>query len=122
MAYTYIWPITLPQSPQDNFTESGGGINVIRTAPDQGPAKQRRRGLTTRNMQVSFLMSNDQVGYLETFINNTIRGTARFGFKHPRTQETIEVRIVPQQDGVMFTSSYLAPGYWTIQLQLEILP
>ena len=121
MAYTYTWPNTLPQSPQKGFSESIGAL-VLRTPMDAGPAKERYRGKRSNSMQLSFVMTTAQVAALETWIINTIRGTARFGFPHPRTNTVVEARIVPQGDGELFKTAYLAPGYWNISLVFEILP
>lgn len=123
MAYSYLWPPSLPQVPQKGFTETGSA-NIIRTPMDAGPAKQRYRGKRAQNMSLSFVMTDSDVVQLETFVlgPNYIRGTSRFGFPHPRTQQVVEVRIVPQSEGALYTATYLAPGYWTVNLQLEILP
>lgn len=121
MAYSYIWPPSLPQSPQKGYSESSG-VLLLRTPMDAGPAKQRYRGKKPSTMQVSFIMTDSQVETLESFATLTLKGTARFGFTHPRTQEIVEVRILTQQDGVLYTATYLAPGYWSISMQLEILP
>jgi transcriptional regulator of nitric oxide reductase len=67
-------------------------------------------------------MSSAQVETLREFAMDTLRGTVRFDFTHPRTLETVEVRIVPQQDGALFSLSYLLPEYWQVSLQLEVLP
>jgi hypothetical protein len=95
---------------------------MLRTPMDAGPAKQRYRGKKPSTMQLSFIMTSSQVEILENFVTNIIQGTARFGFTHPRTQAVVEVRILGQQEGMMYTATYLAPGYWTITMQLEILP
>ena len=121
MAYLYVWPATLPQAVQKGYTETGG-VNILRTSMDSGPAKQRRRGARAQTLQVSFFMKTVQIDYLKTFVETTLKGTARFGFPHPRTQSIVEVRIVPQQDGVMYNISYMAPGYYTVTMTLEILP
>jgi hypothetical protein len=89
---------------------------------DAGPAKQRRRGSKPQGLQLSFIMTTAQTQTLQEFIEDTIRGTARFGFTHPRLGTTVEVRIVPQGDGELYTFTYLAPEYWTVSLKLEILP
>lgn len=120
MAYAYSWPATLPQSPQKGFTETGGP-RIVRTQMDAGIAKQRYKGLGVSVMSLSFILTTEQVATFEQFVQNTIRGVARFGFPHPRTQQVVEARIVPQSDS-MYTTTYLAPGYWTLNLQLEILP
>lgn len=121
MAYTYVWPPTLPQSPQKGFTESIGAL-ILRTPMDAGPAKERYRGRRPDELQVSFVMTTQQVSDLEGWVVNTLRGTARFGFPHPRKNTVVEARIVPSGDGEIFKTAYLAPGYWNISLKLEILP
>lgn len=121
MAYTYVWPAGLPQNPQKGFSESSG-VLVIRTPMDAGPAKMRRRGAKPHVLNLTFLMTSDQVAILDNFVKNTIKGTARFGFTNPRTQVVDEVRIVPQSEGVMYTAAYAAPGYWNVSTQFEILP
>ena len=121
MAYSYIWPASLPQVPQKGFTETGGAL-VLRTQMDAGVAKQRRRGLSPSQMQLAFIFTTAQVSTFELFVKNTIKGVARFGFKHPRTGVIEEVRIIPQSDGNMYNIAYLAPGYWNLSMQFEVLP
>lgn len=123
MAYSYTWPSTLPQSPQKGFTENVGAA-IISTSMDTGIAKRRYRGSNANTMQLTFIMTDSQVTTLESFAlgPNYIRGTARFGFKHPRTQAMVETRFIPQNAGNLYNLTYLAPGYWTVSMQLEILP
>ena len=124
-----LWPTTLPQVPQKGFTESIG-INVIRSATDAGPAKQRRRASRPNEMNLSFLMTTVQTQTLEAFIKNLptatppgISGTNRFKFPHPRIlNTTIEVRIVPGSGGEFFNLQYVAPGYWSTSLKFEVMP
>jgi hypothetical protein len=120
MAYQYVWPPSLPQMPLNNYSENTGVI-VIRTSPDAGPAKMRRRGKRPDQMSVQYNMSSAQVETLRAFIQDTLRGTIRFGYTHPRTGAVVEVRVIPQGDGQMFTTSYLLPDYWQVSLQLEVL-
>jgi hypothetical protein len=117
------WPSTnsFPQVPQKGFTESVG-VNVIRSQTDAGPAKQRVRGRRPTTMQLSFIMTDQHATMLETFVKDTIRGTKRFNFTHPRLQTQVEVRIVPQQDGEFYRLQYLAPGYWQTSINFEVLP
>jgi hypothetical protein len=119
MAYT--WPGSLPQKPLSNYSETTG-VLVIRTQPDVGPAKMRRRGQRPDTLSVQYDMSTAQVQTLRDFIQDDLLGTIRFEFPHPRTGSVVEVRVIPQGDGAMFTTSYLLPGYWQVSLQLEVLP
>lgn len=121
MAYSYIWPASLPQVPQKGYSETSG-VLLVRTQMDQGPAKQRRLGKKPATLSVSFLMSEPQVEILEEFVEGTLRGVARFGFPHPRLLTVKEVRILPADQGNLYTLQYVAPGYYNVALQLEILP
>jgi hypothetical protein len=121
MAASYTWPATLPQAPGLDFRESVGTL-ILRTEMDAGPAKQRRRGQRPDTLSMSFVMTTAQVATLRTFVDDTIKGVARFYFPHPRTAATIEARIVPTQEGELFVSAYLAPGYWQISMTVEALP
>jgi hypothetical protein len=115
------WPGSLPQVPQKGFTESVG-INVIRTATDAGPAKQRRRASRPSQLNLSFLMTTAQTQTLEEFVKTTTSGVKRFTFTHPRLYTTVEVRIVPGSDGEYFNLNYVAPGYWNTSLKFEVMP
>ena len=121
MAYSYVWPPALPQVPQKGYTETGGA-NILSTNMDSGPAKRRYRGKRSQTLNVSFLMTTKDVAALETFVETTIQGVARFGFPHPRTGVTREVRIMPEGEGNLYNTSYTAPGYFTVTLTLEVLP
>jgi hypothetical protein len=89
---------------------------------DSGPAKMRRRSNAPNTMNLSFILTTAQVSTLETWIKNDIKGVARFGFLHPRTQTTVEVRIVPSNNSELFQLKYLAPGYWETSFTFEVLP
>lgn len=121
MAVSYIWPLSLPQKPNTNYSESGG-VLIIRSPTDAGPAKQRRRGNKPQVLSMNFDMTDAQVSTFETFVKDTIKGVARFGFSHPRTNASIEVRIVPSGDGELYQLQYLSPGYWTVTFSMEVLP
>lgn len=117
----YVWPGSLPQRPLSSYSETSGAI-VLRTQTDSGPAKMRRRGKRPDTLNVQFDMSTAQCETLRVFTQNTLMATARFDFTHPRTLAVVEVRIVPQGDGQLFTLAYLLPEYWQVSLQFEVLP
>jgi len=113
--------LNIPQVPQRGYTESMGSL-ILRTPMDAGPAKLRYRGKKPDLLNVQFLMTTTEVATLDTFIKTTLNGVKRFNFTHPRTKQLVEVRIVPQQEGVLYNISYVAPEYWNVSLQFEILP
>ena len=114
------WPPSLPQQVQVGYTEILG-VNVLRTATDAGPAKMRLRGRKPPSLKVSFVMTSSQVATLITFIENTIFGTYRFNFTHPRTQATVAVRIIPTQENEFFTLTNIAEGYYNVGMTLEVV-
>ena len=119
--YNFTWPGTLPAMPGADFTETGG-VNIIRSPVDAGPAKQRKRGSKPQVMQMSFTMSPDQIIIFENFVKATLNGISRFGFPHPRLGTVVEVRIVPQSSGDLYSISYINPMRYNVSLQMEILP
>lgn len=121
MSYSHIWPLSLPQMPLSNYSETIG-VMIVRTQTDMGPAKMRRRGKRPDALSVQYNMSTTQVETLRGFIQDDLMGTTRFGYTHPRTGQVVEVRIVPQSDGQLFTLAYILPDYWQVSMQLEVLP
>lgn len=118
----YTWPPSLPTSVDSSGFSESYGVLILSTPMDAGPAKRRRRGVKPRIMNVAFVMTNTQIATLETFINDTIKGTARFDFPHPRTGVVIEVRIIPNGDGDLFGVSYFSHDLYQVSLSLEQMP
>ena len=122
MGYSYVWPVSLPQSPSPSGYSESGGPNILRTPMDAGPAKMRRRAKRPDHVQCTFPMTKAQVATFETIVNDTIRGTARFGILHPRKKtEVVECRIVPSRDDP-YAITYRGPNLWDVSLVLEVMP
>lgn len=121
MAYSVVFPGTLPAMPNTDYTETGG-VNIIRSPTDSGPAKQRKRGSKPQQLSISYNMAPEQVVIFEDFVKNTLNGVKRFGWTHPRLGTVVEVRIVPQSEGDLYSISYISPVKYNVSLQLEILP
>jgi hypothetical protein len=117
----YTFPATLPQYVTTNYSEASGVLTLV-TPMDMGPPKMRRRGVKPTNFAVSFVMDNTQIETLDDFIKDTIKGTARFDFPHPRTRSTIEVRIIPNSDGTYYNIDYLGVEHYTVSMKLEQMP
>jgi len=121
MAITYVWPIGLPQMPQPSYSETGG-VLILRTPMDAGPAKMRRRGIRPAVLTLTYDMTTAQVLILETFVQDTLRGTSRFGLPHPRLETQVEARIVPSSEGQLYATKYVSPNWWEVSLSAEVLP
>lgn len=122
MAAAYTWPGSLPtEVDSSNYSEVSGVLTLV-SPMDAGPAKMRRRGQKPKRFSVSFIMDNTQISTLETFIQSTLRGTARFNFPHPRTGVSIEVRIIPGGDSEYFSVGYFSPTLYSVSMTLEQLP
>jgi len=115
------WPPTLPQRPTTNFSGSGGAL-IVRTPMDKGVPKQRRRGKKPIVLNVTYEMTISQLNTFETFVNNTLLGVLRFTTVHPISGNSIEVRIVPQGEGDLYSYSYIQYNLYSVQFQLEIMP
>ena len=118
----YTWPPGLPQIPQQDGFSEVGGVNVIRTPMDKGPARTRRLSRLIKPVQVTFEMTTAQVATLETFVEDTLFGVRRFNFTHPRKLTTVEVRIVPASEGVFYTLTPLGASWWRVSMTIEVLP
>lgn len=121
MAVAYVWPGTLPQFVTRDFSEDGG-VLIAATPTDKGPPKQRYLGVRPSVLGVSLQMTSAQVEIFRTFADTTLKGTARFGFPHPRTASQVEARIVPSADGKLYDINYLAPNLWRVSFGLRVLP
>lgn len=116
-----VWPIELPQTFLIDGFAQGFGKNLIRSNNDVGPAKIRRRSTAApRPMNGSFAMTDWQLGVMVDFVNVQLEGGALpFYIKaQPPYVGTYFVRLaeeLPQWD-------WLAPGYWKVDVKLEILP
>lgn len=117
------WPSSLPDKPlRDGFAETHPKM-IIRTNMDKGPAKVRRlTSKAPRVFDMSFHMTNAQVSTFETFIADALaEGVYRFSWTHPRTEESVEFRLLPEQDG-LYAITPLGGNYWEIFCRMEILP
>lgn len=118
---SYIWPPTLPQKVAAGSYSSSSSVSVLRTSMDAGAPKQRYIGRKPQPMTVSFYMTTAQLAVLESFLQNDIKGVKPFEFPHPETGVTVDVRIVPSEDG-HYSKSYIGPGQWGVSMKLEVLP
>lgn len=122
MAASYTWPVGLPQKPISGSFSESKGFNILRAPMDAGPAKMRKRSNRSNMMSLSFLMTDSELDTLETFITSTISGIARFYYDHPITGDTLEVRVVPDSDGGLYSVSHVSKDNYSVTLTFEVMP
>lgn len=112
------WPPSLPQRPLiDGYRETAPDL-VVRSRPDLGQAKTRRRatgGVT--QFQMVFRMTTGQLATFRTWLRSDIQDRAlSFAWSHPITGAAGNFRIVdsPQYEP--------AGPSWRVMLVMEMLP
>lgn len=83
-----IWPETLPQSPQLEGYKETRPSHLIRSSTEYGPAKVRGRGGNKPiTVEATYIMTDEQVAALDTFIYDTdgLAGGVRcFNWRRPK--------------------------------------
>lgn len=112
------WPVTLPQDPELNGLQISQKDNSIRSGMSYGPDKVRRR-TTSAITIVSFAMTltTTEVGYLNTFYNDTIEVSGRFTWVDHLTGAAADYRFL--QPPVF---SPYGGDLWTVSFNMEQLP
>ena len=119
------WPATLPDDWILDGASGAFGDNTLRSQPDVGPPKLRRRSTAMPDrFSGSLLMTTTQIGYLDTFYKTTLGGgSLPFDWLHPVTGASASFNFVgpPQYQPI---DGYAAGGeqYWRVHLNLEVLP
>lgn len=113
------WPSTLPVSPLlDGFSETAEEI-IIRSKMETGPDKVRARTTAgVRKFSMAFMMTKNETAIFDDFYLNDLNGgAAPFDFTHPRTGETLSMRMVKSPIYNPQNSEY-----FRIKLDVEALP
>jgi hypothetical protein len=113
------WPATLPPLTEISGFNERPPKNTLRTQMDAGPAKVRRRFTAgERKLGGRMLMDADQIEILDSFhVNDLASGSLKFDGIHPRTGAAAVLRFAAEPDW-----THLSGPYYTVTLQLEILP
>jgi hypothetical protein len=93
MATAINWPSTVPARPSVRGFNQVGRDNVVRSKPDFGPSKTRRRYTAdTIYYSCQYEMTLGEWAYLEAFYWSTVAsGTLSFNWVHPLTGTSTEV-------------------------------
>lgn len=117
------WPADLPQTIlMSDYNEEIPKV-LIRTPMGAGPSKVRRvTGMNSRFINVGLLLTKAQVIIFDEFLMTTLLGgSLRFTWTHPRTEASIDCRIVIDENN---SPSYgqASGDLIKVNFQLEILP
>ena len=112
------WPVTLPTAVEGNYRESPPD-NLLRSSMDVGPDKVRQRSTAgPRPISWEMLMTGAQTATFDTFYVTTLaNGSLTFNFTMPRTGNSAELRFSAPP-----SYNYLGGDYWSVSMQMEILP
>jgi hypothetical protein len=119
------WPVTLPQDWLLEGAAGAIGDNTLRSQPDVGPAKLRRRSTARPDTwSGDMIMTATQYGILDGFYKTTCAGgSLPFTKTHPVTGSSKNYQFIGPPS-YRPSGSYAANGeqYWLVTLNLEILP
>lgn len=92
------WPSSLPTNPA-SFSAKAGPVTV-RTTPDSGPVKSRRRFTKALYKgRMEFLLTNAQSVILDDFFTNDLQsGAVQMTIAHPWTGVSTNMRITEAPD------------------------
>lgn len=116
------WPSDLPHCFTLESFASGAGNGLIRSNPDAGPAKVRRRSSAVPKPLVGTLpMTYAELATLEAFVATTLLGgSLPFTFPSQRGGDDLLVRF--SGDGDLLPWRKLGAGRVVVDVKLEILP
>lgn len=117
-----LWPTTVPSAPiYDSYSETAPNY-TLRSSTSTGPGKVRRRSSALPvQLTMSLQLSPAQLTAFEDFVLNMLDGGAlRFEIPHPRTEATIEARILGGDN--LYQVSPGGLGWWRVTFTLEVLP
>ncbi|OJU12758.1 MAG: hypothetical protein BGN85_08835 [Alphaproteobacteria bacterium 64-11] len=93
---TPVWPDTLPRCirPDAPFNEQPVAQRVSFPSDIGPPIERAKSSIRVRSIDVSWLMTPDQVRFLEDFVFDTLgQATSEFLFLHPRTLTMVRARF-----------------------------
>lgn len=114
------WPTSLPQAFQQNGYSQGEGEGRLRTQPDQGPGKVRRRFTAVPKPLTGVMeVTNAQLATLDSFVLNDIQGgSLPFTFPDPLGGSALLVMF----GQAMPSWTNLGGGWFSVTLDLLVMP
>lgn len=114
-----VWPVSLPAKPLVEGWDETPRSNVIRSKPDIGADKLRRRYTgQIKDMKGQMIMTDTQRTTFFTFFHTTLAdGSLSYKWTHPITGETIEVRFTAP-----YSYKQVGPDAFKFQFVWETLP
>jgi|GEM_PF-627877 len=116
-----MWPLILPQRPQQNSYKRTLPNMTIRTDMETGPAKVRwRGGNSPQTVEASYILTDAQRDALETFVMEVVKqGAICFDWPDPEHGgDYVLARLTGGNDGALSFTPF-APGWWSVTVKLE---
>ncbi len=87
---------------------------------DTGPPIERPKGtVKLTDMSASMIMSTEQVADFDEFVfDDLVQATGDFTFPHPRTGDSVRVRIKGRPP---YQIAEHSPGFWRVSFQLVVI-
>jgi len=98
--------------------------NLLRSSPETGPAKVRRRGNARPCViQANYVMTEEELSIFRAFAMDTLAGGAIcFDWPHPVLNRTVRARLVANGDGLYTESFFGSTLEWQVALTIEYWP
>lgn len=118
------WPSTVPQCFTLDSFQSGIGNGLIKTSPDTGPPKVRRRfTAVTRPLRGRVVMSYTQLSTLEAFIADDLAGgSLPFTISSQRGGSPVLAMFAAEEGQDLLPWTRAWQGAVMVDLNLMILP
>lgn len=113
------WPVTIPQAPEFTGYQGAFGENAIRSQPDAGPVKARRRYTATNDPRTwQFVLKAAEFATFKTFYQTTLLdGTLAFDMTDPESGGAANFRFTTSPTWIL-----LGPSTYRVTAQLVKLP
>lgn len=113
-----VWPTSLPTKPLREGVNESMGDNVLRTQMSRGPAKTRRRTISTPDTSGFMMaMSYEQWATLKDWHDNTLKASARFEMPDPFEDGVTRIARFTRPP----SKSYFSVNRVKVTLQVEFL-
>lgn len=116
------WPVTLPTAPLfAAYSEQHPSLAAVVTSGNKSKLIRKTSTRAQVPISVEFNFSKDQMTLFENFVYTTLEGGAiRFTFKHPRTEQVVDVSFDASQQNLFTIVPNGSMEYFKVSTQFLI--